>query len=149
MRDIRIFTPKKQKPDISERIKEIIGKKVLGKNGEVVGKVKDIVMHEETIEGIIVSKGITKYFLDYQYIEDLYADSVLLNINPAMRYIKMQVFDAQGKKLGKVVDITQKDATNLIESIVVKKNLFSKHRIVPTKDIEVSDKNIILKSNYD
>lgn len=149
MRQIRVFTPRKEKVDLSERIKSVIGKKILGKNGEVVGKVKDIVAKDDAIEGILVRRRFTTYFLDLEYIEDLYAESVLLKIDPAVRYIGMQVFDSEGRKIGKVVDIQQKKTTNAIESIIVKRHVFAKQKEVAVSDIEVSQKNIILKIAYD
>lgn len=149
MRKMRIFTPKKVQPDISEGLKTIVRKKVLSKNGEVVGKVKDIVINNSAIQGVIVRKRFRQFFIDLSYIQDLYSDSVLLNIDPAIRYLGMQVFDDEGRKLGKVTDINQKNTTNTIESIVVRKNIFSKLLVIPTSEIEVSEKNIILNRTYE
>jgi sporulation protein YlmC with PRC-barrel domain len=148
MRQIRIFTPKKEKVDLSERIKEVIGKKILGKNGEVIGRVKDIVASDDAIEGILVRRKFTTLFIDLEYVDDLHGESVLLKIDPAIRYIGMHVFDSEGRKIGKVTDIVQKQKTNIIESIIVKKYFFSKPLEISVIDIDVSQKNIILKIAY-
>jgi len=58
------------------------------------------------------------------------------------------VFDADGKKLGKVVDVVRKDETNSMEALMVRKNFYSRQVRVPKNDIEVSKKNIILKKVY-
>ena len=149
MREIKIFTPKKKEVDTTERVKSIIGKKILGKNGDVVGKVKDIITNNERIEGILVKKKWTKFFIDYEYIDDLYADSVLLLIDPAVRYLGMKVFDVEGRLIGRVVDIQQKNTTNIIENIIIKKHFFSKPIKIPIGEIEISDKNIILNTAHD
>ena len=63
--------------------------------------------------------------------------------------IGKQVFDADGKKLGRVKSVQRKGNANDFESVVVKRHFFSRGIAVPKSDIDVSKKNIILKVIYE
>ncbi|MFW5872125.1 MAG: PRC-barrel domain-containing protein [bacterium] len=141
-----VLSTKKTEINLEQTVLEVKGKRVLGKNGEVIGKVKDIVITEKIIEGIIVKSNGKKVFIELNYIDQLFNDSIMLKIDPVTRFLGMKVFDAQGKILGKVVDITRSSKLNAIQSIVIKKGMMSKQKTISASHIETAKKNIILKT---
>jgi len=145
MTELKIISSKEETPDIDFGIKNIIRKRVLGNNGEVVGKITDVIAKNNKILGITVKKGRIKYFVDYEYIKEFCSKSIFLKVDPVVRYINMLVYDENGKKLGKVIDILQKHYENDIKSISVKKSIFEKSIKINADKIEISKKNIILK----
>jgi len=82
--------------------------------------------------------------IDKVYIDKLLADSVLLKINPVTSLVKKVVFDKDGKRMGKVIQIERHNNENYLTSLVVQKHMFSKAHKIPHSDIEVVGKNIIL-----
>jgi ribosomal 30S subunit maturation factor RimM len=142
---VTIISPKKEPVATIQGVTKIIGRKVLSKTGDVVGKVVDIVPKGTAILGIVSKKGFKKTFIDVQYIADLYTNSVMLNIDPATRYEGMQVFDADGKKLGKVIEVHRTTATNSYKALFIKKNMFTKRKKVAAEKVDSAHKNIILK----
>jgi ribosomal 30S subunit maturation factor RimM len=142
---ITIISPKKEPVATIQGVTKILGRKVLSKTGDVVGKIVEIVPEGKEISGIVSKKGFKKTFIDMQYIADLYTNSIMLNIDPATRYEGMQVFDATGKKLGKVVEVHRTTATNSYNALYIKKNMFSKRKKMDSAKVESAHKNIILK----
>jgi len=146
-KEIKIYNSKAKKIDLESGLKKIIGKKVLTKDGSILGKVKEIISKQDKIEGIIV-KTKRKIYIDLSYIEDLYSDSVMLKINPVEKLISMQVFDKDGVKIGKVKTVERTSTTNVLKAIYVKKNILSKIRKIPASEIDVDSKNVILNKTY-
>lgn len=130
-----------------DRLKDYIKKTVFSKDGEDVGIVKDLVIHNREIKGIIIKKNIfsEKLYIDNQYVENFTKDGIMLKINPVFNCIGKLVFDSEGKIIGKVKKIIRKNETNHFESITVKKNIFSKEKIISVYDIMLMKKNVILK----
>lgn len=73
---------------------------------------------------------------------------IILDIDPVIMLIGKEVFDDEGNKIGKVVDLDRKDYDNDYKSIIVKKHFFSKPLSIPKRDIDVIEKNIILNTSY-
>lgn len=145
MKETKFISGKEQEHDLDNSLKKVIGKKVLSKSGEEIGKVKDVISKgTNKLDGIMVKTKGAKVFIANTYIENLYAKSVFLKIEPVSRYLKMIVFDKDGSKLGKVIDFTQNESGNELKSIIVKKHIFSKRVEIDAKKITVSKKNIIL-----
>jgi sporulation protein YlmC with PRC-barrel domain len=142
---VTIISPKKEPVTTIQGVTKILGRKVLSKTGDVVGKVVDIVPKGKEIAGIVCKKRLKKTFIDIQYVADLYTNSVMLNIDPATRYEGMQVFNADGEKLGKVIEVNRTTATNAYKSLTVKKNMFTKKNKIAADKVESAHKNIILK----
>jgi len=126
-------------------LSNILGKKVIAENGEVVGKVKDIAFDMNRIIGLYVAGAIGKVIIGREYIEQFHADSVVLKINPVTALKGKIVFDKDGKRLGRVTEIKRKGTTNEFTELAVKKNAISKSIQVPKKYMDVISKNIILK----
>lgn|SRR3989338_4124563 len=148
MHETRQISTRKIELNDQSGLKHFLSKKVLSKDGDEIGRIKDIIFDEHEIVGILVRKGFTDLFIDLSYVEKLFAQSIILKINPVTRYIGMKVYDADGKFLGKVRDIVRKTNTNKIDAIIIKRGLFLKYLEVPVIEIEVEKKNIILNKAY-
>jgi len=83
-------------------LKTVIGRKVIAKNGEIVGKVKDVAFDSGRIIGVVIScASIGKVLIDKAMISEFQAESIILNINPITALVNKIVFDKDGMKLGK------------------------------------------------
>lgn len=147
--NLNIISKKKEK-DVSEldKLRSYIGKKTISKSGNRVGKVCNIMFSGNKIEGIVIRRGFRKIFVDIEYVSPS-KDSVMLLIDPFIILKGKLVFDADGKKVGRVIKIIRKGNTNVIESIVVRKKIISKAVTIPKVEIDVLKKNIILKNVYE
>ena len=85
-------------------MKEILGKKVLTKEGTNIGKIRSIRIHPTklTIEGIEVDTGLFKVdkYIGKNYIKTMTSQGAILKINPIEEIIGHQVFDSTGKSVG-------------------------------------------------
>lgn len=130
-----------------ESFRSYIGKKVISKSGNLVGRVYDILFAGSSVAGIIVLRKLSKIFIGKEFFNSS-GGAVMLSIDPITTLIGKQVFDADGKRIGKVTRLVRKGSTNVLDGLVVKRNLYSKPIKIPKEDIEVSKKNIILKKVY-
>lgn len=147
-KNIRTISPTKKDISKMERFRAYLGKKVISKSGDRVGKVYDIAFSKGSMEGIIVWRGLSRYFIDRRFISAVSDSTIMLSINPVFTLVGKQVFDSDGKKLGKVVDLARKGSGNNFEALLVRRNIYSKQVKVPKSDIRVSKKNIILSKAY-
>ena len=145
MAETTIITGKEYEPDLEKNIKSVLGKRVLAANNEHTGRVKDVICSTNKIEGIIVDGKSFTVFIDFGHIRDLYSKSVFLKIDPIVRYLGMTVFDEEGKRLGKVVELEQEQNTNELKNIIIRKGILSKKQSISVKRIDTDKKNIILK----
>ncbi len=138
------------KKDISkmEGFRSYLGKTVISKSGDKVGKVYDLAFSKSSMEGVIVARKLSKFFIDKKFLNAVSDKTVMLSINPVVMLLGKHVFDADGKKLGKVSGLVRKGSTNNFDALVVKKNIYSKQFKVPKVHIKVSKKNIILNKVY-
>jgi len=131
-----------------ESIKDYLGKKVVTKSGKTVGSILDVLFTDKGVKGIIVYKLFTSFYIDKGFFNTV-GNKAMLSIDPVILMKKKQVFDLDGKKLGKVVKVNRKNNNNDFESITVKKRFFSKSFTVPKSEIDVMKKNIILNKSYE
>lgn len=131
------------------KLKEILGKKVLSYKGLVIGKVKDVAFTRKKVMGFYISGVFKRYFVSMDYVDAFSGESLMLTIDPVTNLKGKLVFDKDGQKLGKVVEIKRPSFENKITEILVKKNVFSKPFIVSTGNLEVVDKNIILNKTIE
>jgi len=148
MKEIEAIAPKKVDVGGMKKFRDYIGKKVISKSGGTVGRVFDIAFREKSVEGIIVMKRISKLFIAREYVASMTSDAIMLSIDPSTMLVGRQVFDADGKKLGKVAKVLRKGMTNEIDAVIVRKNLYSKPLKISKQDIEACKKNILLKKMY-
>jgi sporulation protein YlmC with PRC-barrel domain len=147
LKGLKFVSTKKNSVNKNQGLTKYLCKKVFSKEGEKIGRVKQIIFNKEIIEGIIVAKSLffRKIFIDMEYVDKFTSDSVLLNINPLILIVGKRVFDNDGKDLGKVKKVIRKSNANVIDSILVKKSIFSKDVVIQPKDIHFIKKNIRLK----
>ena len=132
-------------------VSDVVGRKVLTKDGVKIGKVKSVHIHPRdlTIEGIVVDPG---FFDPYQfigagYIGSMTDEGIVLNIQPVTEYVGVKVFDYTGKEIGKVKDVNRSKQTNTLLSILVDRN--GKEDVLIRADyIATAGKNIVLKEPY-
>ncbi len=131
-----------------ESINDYLGKKVVTKSGKTVGSIVDVLFTDRGIRGIIVYKLFTSFYIDKIFFNTV-GNKAMLSIDPVLLLKKKQVFDVDGKRLGKVVKVNRKSNNNDFESLTVKKNIFSKSIKIPKSEIDVMKKNIILNTAYE
>jgi sporulation protein YlmC with PRC-barrel domain len=147
-KNTEIISSKIKDLDKSINLSSYIGKKVYSKSGEIVGKISDVVIHNNCMNGVIV-KGKKELFIDKAFFEEDSEDAVMLSIDPVINMIGKQVYDSEGKKIGKVVDVERKSNANAFTNIKVKDKVYSKPIIVPKKDIDTAKDSIMLNKSYD
>jgi sporulation protein YlmC with PRC-barrel domain len=125
-----------------------LGKKVFSKSGNYVGKVREIMFRDDALSGLIVS-GKARVFVDREYIASDSGTAVMLGIDPVILMLGKQVFDSEGRKLGKVTGLDRKSTANTFSAIMVKRNIFTKPFMVANGDISVTKTNIITKTAFE
>ncbi|MEE9525870.1 MAG: PRC-barrel domain-containing protein [Candidatus Woesearchaeota archaeon] len=147
MKQIEKFIPRNE--DISKlgSIKEILNKNVVSKSGHPMGKVKDVLFNDKGVKGIIGKKKLIKYYVDSSFFSSS-EKNIMLSIDPVLLLLGKEVFDADGKKLGKVKGVIRDNDTNSFKTLIVKRKLYSRKQKIPKADIKVSKKNIILNKKY-
>jgi len=130
-------------------VRHILGKKVITSTGKNIGKVKAVHIHpkELTVEGIVIDPGmfeVDQYF-DEGYIETLNKEGAVLKVMPTTDFIGLEVYDPNGKKVGKVKEINRSKQTNTLVSIKIKTE--AGKEIVITSDYiaAVGEKTLMLK----
>jgi sporulation protein YlmC with PRC-barrel domain len=132
-------------------LSDVVGKKVLTKEGKDIGKVKSVHMHprELTIEGIVVDPGFfdAYQFIGAGYIGSITDEGIVLNINPVTEYVGVKVFDYTGKEIGKVKEVNRSKQTNTLLSILVDRR-GEEDALIRADHIAAAGKNIVLKEPY-
>lgn len=144
----RILSEKVQGLDTFNRLRSILGKAVFSKSGEPVGKVIDVLTDNTRYVGVLIKSNGT-IFVDKEYIKNDTQDSIILSIEPITQMIGKQVIDSEGRRLGKVMDISRSSTKNDYTAIIVKKSIISRKVSIPKKEVDVARKNIILNTAYD
>ena len=131
-----------------ESIKDYLGKKVVAKSGKTIGTIRDVLFTDKGVKGIIIYKLFTRFYVDKTFFNTV-GNKAMLSIDPVLLLKKKQVFDVDGKKLGKVIKVNRKSNANDFESITIKKRFFSKGIKIPKSEIDVMKNNIILNKAYE
>lgn len=137
----------------SVEVKEILGKKVLAKNGKNIGKIRSIRINPNklTIEGIEVDTGIFKVdrYIGKNYIKTLTSQGAILKINPIDDVVGLEVFDATGKSIGEIKSIKTSKKTNKLLSITLYSDLYEDQITIDGHYIETCGDSCILKEAID
>lgn len=129
-------------------LKSLVGKRVLAKDAEELGKVTDVVLKHYNVVGIIFSRSFGhKIFVDKSHISSFTPEAVILNIKPFTSLIGLQVLDKNGRILGKVKKVIRKDTSNNFKEFTVRMNLF-KTVIFKADDIDKISDKLILNKEY-
>jgi sporulation protein YlmC with PRC-barrel domain len=133
-------------------LEDVLGKRVISKNGQLVGRVSRIQVSDDglSVEGAVVSRGLfrKKLFIGKGYIDRLTEDSLVLKIDPFLLFKGVKVVSSEGEVLGKVIDFVRINNTNDLDSVMVKgfmRGTFS----IPLASLKSVGYSIILKPNYE
>lgn len=128
--------------------KSYFGRKVFSKSGYKIGRVKDVALKNDKVVGFLV-KGKKNLFVDREYVASESENAIVLSTDPVIDLIGKQVFDSQGAKVGKVIDLDRQTNANNFKALIVKNKLYSKPMRIPKEDVEVSKENIILNKKFE
>ncbi|MFW6013730.1 MAG: PRC-barrel domain-containing protein [Candidatus Nanoarchaeia archaeon] len=130
------------------KLKVIIGKRVIANDGQELGKVKDVIIKDLSVIGVIFSRHLgLKYFVDRSHIYSLTPEAVILKIKPYTSLLGLQVLDKNGRILGKVKDVKREDTSNNIKDFTVKVGFFKKATF-KASDIDIISDRLILNKEY-
>ena len=132
-------------------VSEVVGKKVLTKDGKNIGKVKSVHIHPRdlTVEGIVIDPGFfdANQYMGAEYISSITDEGVVLKIHPVTDYVGLKVFDYTGKEIGKVKEVNRSKQTNTLYSILVSRK--GKEDVLIRADyIAAAGKNIVLREPF-
>ena len=154
MADKDVFEIKHQsKPlDKTVEVSRILGKDVISKDGKRLGTIQAIHIHptDLRVEGIRVRRGMlqTDDYIGREYIQSLTQSGAVLKILPVKEMMGLEVFDMNGKKIGKIKAISRSKKTNSIVSFTVERGFRKKDAEFSGKDIREVGKGVILKVLY-
>jgi sporulation protein YlmC with PRC-barrel domain len=104
----------------------LINRKVLSKDGKIIGKVKSFHLHPNdlTIEGFKVDPGWFEadHYIGGNYIDKITDEAIILSVLPVTEYVGLIVHDIKGKQIGKVKTVNRSKKTNKLISITVQKD---------------------------
>ena len=130
-------------------IRDILGKKVLTKNGKNIGKIRTIRIDPKdlTIEGIEVDTGLFKIdqYFGKNYIKTLTEQGAILKITPVDDIVGLVVYDSTGKNVGKIKSIKRSKKTNKLLSITMYSNLYKEDVTIDADYIASCGVSCILK----
>lgn len=134
-------------------LKDVLGKKVLTKSGKEIGHIQAIYVnsHSLDVDAIKVKKGFfsTDHFIGRGYLSVLNKEGAVLKIDPVEEFVGMEVYDSEGKHLGKVKHVERLSPTNKLISLEVNRGLGKENVIIPAGKIKEVGKNIILSDKAD
>lgn len=144
------LTTSKVNLELTTNLRSYLGKKVYSKSGDIVGSVQDILLNSKhSFQGIMVKTGLrSSLFIGRKYVKELTPVSIMLSIDPVTSLVGKFVFDADGKKLGRVFELKRSSDANSFYALTIRKHRFSKPRDIPKEHIHVAKKNIILSKKY-
>ena len=138
---IQIVSSRTKKLEGTNSFSSYIGKQVYSKSGEMIGVVKDIIMKNDIMLGVIVHK----VFIGKEFFKSYTADAIMLKIDPVTNLIGKHVYDSAGDRVGKVVELKRKGTGNSFNELRVKRNIYTRSIFINKKDIQIAKKNVILK----
>jgi len=130
-------------------IKDVLGKKVLTKDGKNIGKIKTIRIDPKdlTIEGVEVDTGLFKIdqYFGKNYIKTITEQGAILKINPVDDIVGHTVYDSTGKSVGEIKSIKRSKKTNRLLSITMYSDLYKDDVTVDADYIASCGDGCILK----
>ena len=135
------------------KVNELKGKKVMALNGKEVGKIMEVRLDPTSLnlDGIEMDRGFfgLDTFVGRNYIESLSMDGAVLNMTPVSDYKGLNVFDSNGKEVGKVKEIRTEGRTNNISAIVVGTGMLKNDAIFSKSDVKSVGESIMLNKVFD
>lgn len=127
---------------------DILGKDVIGADGAFIGIIEKIHLDPQSLEfiGISIDKGFLKkgLALGRDYISKVTPHAVFLTINPALNLRGMTVFDAEGRKLGKISEVRLYGAKNRLRGVMVRPAPLRKAFFLPASVVGTVGYNLVL-----
>jgi len=149
-----VFEIKHQSKPLEKTVEvsKVIGKNVISRDGRRLGTIQAIHIHptDLTVEGIRVKRGMlqTDDYIGREYIQSLTQSGAVLKILPVKEMMGLDVFDMNGRKVGKIKAISRSKKTNSIVSFTVERGFRKKDAEFSGKDIKEVGKGVILKVPY-
>ena len=146
-----VFEIKNQSKPLEKTVEvsKVLGKNVISKDGRRLGSIQSVHIHPTnlTVEGIRVKRGIlqTDDYIGREYIQSLTQSGAVLKILPVKEMMGLDVFDVNGKKVGKIKSIVRSKKTNVIVSFTVERGFRKGDADFSGKDIKEVGKGVILK----
>ena len=113
---------------------DLLGKEVIDESGLSIGVSEKVLIDKKDLDfvGISVDKGLLNRGLTIgkDYIERVTPYAIFLRIRVAYELRGMEVFDVNGKKIGKVKDVELVGNKNVIKSLIVGSG-FKSFSIIP------------------
>jgi len=130
--------------------KSLIGKRVLSKSGDVIGRVVQLRINPDkrTLEGVVVRRLAKKIYLCMSYVTRITEEALMLGIDPVVLFKGRAVVTSDGKKFGVVYDLERIQQTNEITHVHLRRHLYKKLSI-PKEDFTRFGTSLILKKTYD
>ena len=130
---------------------DLIGKKVIDREGIEYGKIKHIHLSQDTltVTGVTIHQGFNKdYFLSEDYIDKFTKETLLLSRPPIRTGIP--VIDIDGHKIGKVKRLHKNHDTNELDSIEISDGLLHSKVVSKSEVWGIGEKLIlgITKEEY-
>ncbi len=137
-------------PEDEFSLKKLVGKKIISKSGRIVGTVQDIIIKNYSIIGIITTRSFASpLFIDKIYFDSFKEDAIILKIDPVTCIVGLNVFDKNGRKLGKVTNIIRETNNNEFSEFFVNQGPLKKELNFKHMDIETISQNVILNIEFD
>lgn len=147
--DIKEIKHKSLSLDKSKDIRDVLGKKVLTKDGKNIGKIRTIRIDPKdlTIEGIEVDTGLFKIdqYFGKNYIKTITEQGAILKITPVDNIIGHAVYDSTGKSVGEIKSIKRSKKTNRLLSITMYSDIYKEDITVDADYIASCGVSCILK----
>ncbi|HJW97309.1 MAG TPA: PRC-barrel domain-containing protein [archaeon] len=146
-----VFEIKNQSKPLEKTVEvsRILGKTVISKDGRKLGTIQAIHIHPTnlTVEGIRVKRGMfeTDDYIGREYIQSLTQSGAVLKILPVKEMMGLDVFDMNGKRIGKIKAISRSKKTNVIVSFTVERGFRKEDAEFSGKDIKEVGKGVILR----
>ena len=123
----------------------LIGKQVIGKDGERIGEVCGIYLDPKnlTLEAIRVNSGLFSYdhYIGRNFIDQLTPEGVMLTFTPSTEFVGKEVYTANGKKLGIVKEVRRIGPANEFVNFVISKGNGDQDVVIGETDIrEIGDR---------
>ncbi|HJX50324.1 MAG TPA: PRC-barrel domain-containing protein [Candidatus Nanoarchaeia archaeon] len=130
---------------------DILGKEAIDPDGSILGVVTKVHIDnsDRKVIGITIDMGFAKpdLYVGINNVRNFGEDAVLLKTVPAPKFKGINVLTAEGKKLGKVMDIVMKNS-HVEEFIISNFRFIGKKFPIKYSDIKEIGESIILKEGY-
>ena len=129
----------------------LLGKRVLSKSGDVIGRVTQLRVNTDkrTLEGVVVRRKIfRKLYICMSYVTRITEKAMMLGIDPSALFKGRAVVSSDGKKFGTVKELERKQESNEVTRVIVRRHLY-KELAIPKEDFSRFGTSLILKNTYD